>query len=336
MSRSLPAVNKRGSQVPVSRGSVLTSSRASLLPPIEATPSRPVKTRGSLQPDIPEGPGGVSPSGPGAFRRVSFSPTAADQQPEHIETTLSQLKLFKDMDSTVLKMLPEIVTSILCKAGTVLFKQGDPPGSCYVVIGGAVGVHVLSDEEGLPSNQPQEKHRFTTVKESGFLQDFLPGQRTVDGFSRYHEDTNFGNRLSQLGPGSVLGELALINDQPRLASAKCVEDSEFFVIRRNDFDNVLKEEMVKKGDEKLRFLMKHLPGMKEVPVPKPGGKLHASYMFKHAKFTRGHTFLVQGKIAEPHIWAVYKGSVEFRRAEVLSPEKAGEVNAACRSCVRGL
>lgn len=29
---------------------------------------------------------------------------------------------------------------------------------------------------------------------------------------------------------------------PRLASAKCLEDAEFFVIRRNDFDNVLKEE----------------------------------------------------------------------------------------------
>ncbi|CAE7306902.1 unnamed protein product, partial [Symbiodinium pilosum] len=54
--------------------------------------------------------------------------------------------------------------------------------------------------------------------------------------------------------------------------------------------------MVKKGDEKLRFLMRHLPGMKEVPVPKPGGKPHASYVFKHMKFPRGHTFLVQGKI----------------------------------------
>ena len=85
--------------------------------------------------------------------------------------------------------------------------------------------------------------------------------------------------------------------------------------------------MVKKGDEKLRqavadfrsqteiagrFLMRHLPGMKEaleigcscsagdrlcraalaqVPVPKPGGKPHAAYIFKHAKFPRGPSLI---------------------------------------------
>ena len=50
---------------------------------------------------------------------------------------------------------------------------------------------------------------------SSFLQDFLPGQKTVDGFSRYHDDQNLGNRVSKLGAGHVLGELALMNDQPR-------------------------------------------------------------------------------------------------------------------------
>ena len=29
-------------------------------------------------------------------------------------------------------------------------------------------------------------------------------------------------------------------------------------------------------------------------MPKPGGKPHTSYMFKHSKFPRGHTFLSQG------------------------------------------
>ena len=116
-----------------------------------------------------------------------------------------------------------------------------------------------------------------------------------------------------------------------------MEDTEFFLIRRNDFDNVLKEEMVKKGDEKLRFLMRHLPGMKEVPVsrltkvlislpkpalkphevPKPGGKPHTSYIFKRTKFPRGHSFLVQNQVAEQGLWVVYRGAVEFRRAELL-------------------
>ncbi|CAK9024145.1 Cyclic nucleotide-binding domain-containing protein [Durusdinium trenchii] len=294
-------VHKRSSMAPgLARSSMMAPlgpKRASMLPRIEAD------ARGSM-------------------KRVSVSPTASQQPAERIQKSLSTVKIFKDMDATVLKMLPEIVISIICKAGTVLFKQGDPPGCCYVIISGSVGVYVAADEEGQPVAPQQGQHRFSALGDTnGFLQDFLPGQKTVDGFSRYHDDINLGNRVSKLSPGSVLGELALMNDQPRLASAKCLEDAEFFVIRRNDFDNVLKEEMVKKGDEKLRFLMRHLPGMKEVPVPKPGGKPHASYMFKHGKFPRGHTFLVQGKIAEPHLWVVYKGAVEFRRAEILSLER---------------
>lgn len=287
--------NKRSS----ARASIEFKRSSSALPPIEVNASA---TNGEF-----------------FSERVSLTQTAQLHSAQHIQKSLSSVKLFKDMDATVLKMLPEIVMSIFCKAGTVLFKQGDPPGSCYVIITGSVGVFTLDEET--PAEK-QQGRRFSTVCESSsFLQDFLPGQKTVDGFSRYHDDINLGNRVSKLPAGSVLGELALMNDQPRLASAKCLEDTEFFVIRRNDFDNILKEEMVKKGDEKLRFLMLHLPGMKDVPVPKPGGKPHTSYMFKHCKFPRGHTLLSQGKIAEPGLWVVYRGAVEFRRAEVLSMER---------------
>lgn len=306
---SLPSV-PRGQAASAYRGSTAAlPGRRSVLPPIEGGFGG---ARGASRQSVLDPPDG------GLVRRVSVTPTATEMSRDGISKTLSSLKLFKDLDPAVMQMIPEIVTSIFCQAGTVLFKQGDPPGSCYVVIGGAVGVFALSDEE-MPPHPAQGTARLAT--ETDFMQSFLPGQKTVDGFSRYHDDTNLGNRVSKLGPGSVVGELALMNDQPRLASAKCLEDTEVFVIRRHDFDNVLKEEMVKKGDEKLRFLMRHLPGMKEVPVPKPGGKPHAAYIFKHAKFPRGHTFLVQGKIAEPHFWAVYRGAVEFKRAEVLLLEK---------------
>mmetsp|Transcript_44929 Transcript_44929/g.104755 ORF Transcript_44929/g.104755 Transcript_44929/m.104755 type:complete len:500 (-) Transcript_44929:356-1855(-) len=324
---SLPSVS-RGQAAAASRGSVAAlPGRRSILPPIEGA-STISPTRGATRerresvPLPPEGDAGL-------VRRVSITATSAELSKDNIAGTLSAMKLFKDLDPAVLQMIPEIVTSIICQAGTVLFKQGDPPGSCYVVITGSVGVFALSEEE-LSVHPAQGPNRLVALPqtETDFMQSFLPGQKTVDGFSRYHEDTNLGNRLSRLGPGNVVGELALMNDQPRLASAQCLEDTEVFVIRRHDFDNVLKEEMVKKGDEKLRFLMRHLPGMKEVPVPKPGGKPHASYVFKHAKFARGHTFLVQGKVAEPHIWAVYKGAVEFKRAEVLSLEKLGERSTA--------
>eukprot|EP00440_Ansanella_granifera_P042522 gb/GFBE01046095.1/.p1 GENE.gb/GFBE01046095.1/~~gb/GFBE01046095.1/.p1 ORF type:complete len:506 (+),score=111.03 gb/GFBE01046095.1/:1-1518(+) len=297
------------------------AGNASFLPPIEVEgSSRPGTTGGAradatlkLQAGLHETTGK-----PRSIHghRVSFSHTAEETEAASLSRTLSAFKIFKDLDPAVLSTLPEVVTSIFCKAGTVLFRQGDPPGSCYVIISGMVGIYAMSEEEIANESQSQKAHRLAATSD-GSLLDFLPGHKTVDGFSRYHEDSSLGNRVAKLGPSNIAGELALMNDQPRSASVQCMQDCEFLVIRRVDFDNVLKEEMVKKGDEKLRFLMEHLPGMAEVAVPKPGGKPHASYVFRRAKCQRGHTFLVQGTTAEPHIWAVFKGSVEFRRAETL-------------------
>ncbi len=103
-----------------------------------------------------------------------------------------------------------------------------------------------------------------------------------------------------MGGGRLFGELALLNDQCRSATVRCLEESRFMVIRRSDFDAVLEEEMVRKGDKKLRFLMDHLPGMRDVAVPKPGAKptAHASHFFRKATCPRGHPFLQQGDIRE--------------------------------------
>merc|ERR1719446_1350830 len=174
--------------------------------------------------------------------------------------------------------LPEIVTTMSKRTGTVLFRQGDPPGNCYVVMNGEAAIFVKSEEElAEDALSPRAS--------------ILSGIRTVEGFSTYNEESTFGTQIGVLGPGTLIGELALLNDQQRMATIRCVEDTDFLVIRRCDFDNILKEEMVQKGDEKLRFLMGHVPGMRDVPVPKQGAKQpHASYFFKHETFQRGHRF----------------------------------------------
>merc|ERR1711879_682953 len=146
--------------------------------------------------------------------------------------------------------------------------------------------------------------------------EFLPGRRTVDGYSQYHDESNFGARIATVGAGQLVGELALLNDGTRTATVQCTEHCEFLVIRRTDFDNILKEEMVQKGDEKLKFLMQHMPGMRDVPVPKPGTRPHASYFFRKARYLKGHVFLQQGMPAETEIYVVLKGTVEFFRSEV--------------------
>lgn len=248
-----------------------------------------------------------------ASRRGPNFKAVDDEEKQRLASTLRGLNMFKDLDEGILQMVPNIISTLACKAGTVLFKQGDPPGNCYLVNSGSVGIFGMTEE----MNQQNQN---TAGRSDGVLLDFLPGEKTVDGFSRHHEEVPLGREVARLGAGTLIGELALLNDQPRSASVQCVDDCEFYVMARADFDNVIKEDMLKQGDEKLRFLMEHMPGMKEVPVPKPGGKVHASYLFKKAKYMRGHAFLVQEQEAESGIWTVFRGSVEFRRAETLRQE----------------
>ena len=46
-------------------------------------------------------------------------------------------------------------------------------------------------------------------------------------------------QVAVLGPGSYFGELALIDDQPRSASARAVETSALLILYKSDFDDLI-------------------------------------------------------------------------------------------------
>jgi CRP-like cAMP-binding protein len=152
----------------------------------------------------------------------------------------------------------------------------------------------------------------------------LPGKPTVDGFSVHHEQQTLGTLVATISAGQLIGELALLNDQPRSASVRCTSNCEFLVIKGDEFEDVLKEEMFRKGDEKLKFLIEHMPGMRDAPTPKPGGaRLHASYYFKKAKFPANHVFFKQGEVSEAKIYVVIRGAIEFSRCFVAATSEEG-------------
>lgn len=276
---------------------------------------------------------------------LSSAGNASAQNVAQWSSLLASFKMFKELGEGVEKMLPDIVSCIHCEAGTVLFQQGDPPGNCYAIISGTIGVFTTSEEmarEADTQDPFRQSRLFLAVAghrssvldlPSGkkpsvaLILDCLPGAQTVDGFSRYHEESFLGIQVNTLEAGSLLGELALMNDQPRTATVQCLADCKLLVIRRNDFDNVLKEEMIRKGDDKLRFLIDHLPGMRDVAVPKNGKNVHPCYFFRKATFPRGHSFLSEGVATEPAIYVVCRGLVEFRRAAPGS--RAGSSRAQC-------
>lgn len=52
----------------------------------------------------------------------------------------------------------------------------------------------------------------------------------------------YGKVLEQVGPGGIVGEMALIDDGPRSAAALAAEPSELAVISRNLFQTLVREE----------------------------------------------------------------------------------------------
>ena len=63
----------------------------------------------------------------------------------------------------------------------------------------------------------------------------------LEGTIRVYKTDADGNEfeLNRLGPGSVLGELALLDGAPRSASVQCVSDGELYVLEQVDFLDAL-------------------------------------------------------------------------------------------------
>jgi len=137
--------------------------------------------------------------------------------------------------------------------------------------------------------------------------------QTTEGFSVFSGDFNdLGKQVALLRGGTIFGELGLINDAPRGASIRCQTDCDVLVIRKQDFDRVLKEEMMRAGDEKLNFLTQHVPGMRDLEVPRFAKTTHPAYFLRRTTYRRGHLFLSQGVVAQDAIYVVFKGCLEMR------------------------
>jgi CRP-like cAMP-binding protein len=69
------------------------------------------------------------------------------------------------------------------------------------------------------------------------------------------EVTRAGKRLATLGPGHVVGELSLIDGQPRSATVRALTDLEVLEVDQRDLDRLMK-----KAPSVVRKLMESLAG----------------------------------------------------------------------------
>lgn len=245
---------------------------------------------------------------------------------------LASSKVFKELgEPKCQQTLLNTVSYITCSAGGVLFQKDDPPGNCYVLLSGKIGILVLDAKRKAEERAEKEAKAAQQAENdlangrSERVVEYKPKilVKTVDGFSYVDTSEYLGDQVNAVMPGAILGELALLNNQPRSAAAKCIVESELLVIRKVDFDSILKEEMVRKETAKFEFLTKHVPGLRSIPFSQNVGKnAHPCYWFHKVTYLRGHHIFSQGIDNEPMLCVIKFGCVDFHSSYRDGEEKA--------------
>ena len=86
----------------------------------------------------------------------------------------------------------------------------------------------ISDEVDLPAGR-------VLMKQGGYGDEFFV---IISGNVRVERD---GQVLRELGPGDFLGELALLGNIARTATATCVDDGRFLVLGHREFHSLLSQ-----------------------------------------------------------------------------------------------
>mmetsp|Transcript_3682 Transcript_3682/g.9353 ORF Transcript_3682/g.9353 Transcript_3682/m.9353 type:complete len:560 (+) Transcript_3682:52-1731(+) len=127
-----------------------------------------------------------------------------------------------------------------------------------------------------------------------------------------HRSMDLGPPLEVVSGGSVVGEQSLLKGQARACSVVCAEDCDCLVIHREEFDRMLKKDMRRMEEEKQKFLMRHVPGLRDAPAA-PSSRINsAMQLFTRSFYPSGFKFLMQGHVAkEEAIYVIADGRIEF-------------------------
>ncbi|MGH9042380.1 MAG: patatin-like phospholipase family protein [Acidimicrobiia bacterium] len=116
-----------------------------------------------------------------------------------LEQQLRAIPFFRNLPAAALEAIADRLKLEPFSRGEVVFRKGEPSGSMYLVRSGQVDVVLEGD----------------------------------------HTPHNDQEPLASLGPGSFVGELGLLLDEPRSATLLAVTDSELLALSREDLDDLL-------------------------------------------------------------------------------------------------
>ncbi|CAE8707050.1 unnamed protein product, partial [Polarella glacialis] len=96
--------------------------------------------------------------------------------------------------------------------------------------------HVSKDLKALAKTREQKKMVKLMAEDEG-----KGRYRTSDGTNTFSKASFYGNLVMELGVGTIFGELALKNSNPRAATIMCQEDCEVLVINAETFKSVVQD-----------------------------------------------------------------------------------------------
>lgn len=121
--------------------------------------------------------------------------------------------------------------------------------------------------------------------------------------------------INVLGAGKSFGDYALLGSKPRMATIKCLEETHFAVLSKDDFNIVLGQIERKKFNEKIQFL-RSLPffcALTKTSI----GKL--TYQFKEISLIK-HQYLYREGDPANFVYIVKSGKFEVTKTLVQKSE----------------
>jgi CRP-like cAMP-binding protein len=123
--------------------------------------------------------------------------------------------LFRELSDGALVLLAGTVMEKNYAEGEVIFEEGDIGRACFIIAEGRIEIY----QNKIAGNGAAAPGNGSSVQGPGSLRD----------------------RLAVLQPGDFFGEMVLLDELPRSATARCLEPTRLYILYKSQFDSLISD-----------------------------------------------------------------------------------------------